>query len=93
MSECHNKATENEVVEEIGRKIINVVYADDVRYSFDDIMNALIEVVIFQMSLVCFDCRNHIVNQIKHLLPTMAHTASEAASEFATSNDKPPRCH
>ena len=71
---------------EIGRRIFAAIRGEGTEYSFDQIMTALMNMVVFQMSLVCPICRKDIARKIKRDLPRMVIYASQ----IAASNEDPP---
>jgi hypothetical protein len=67
-------------VTRLGERIHEAIYGDSADLNHDDIISALANAIIFQMSLTCPACRKDIAAKIRRDLPAWVNHAGQLAA-------------
>jgi hypothetical protein len=86
MSHDHEDLAETNVenAQLIGRRIVLAIGVEPLA----DVLGALVDVIAFEMSLVCPDCRENIARALIEHVPLMLREANSASATY-TADDEP----
>jgi hypothetical protein len=77
---------DREAILNLSEKIFEVVKDED----HETILSALLDQIVFRMSVVCPNCRKNIARELKRAIPGMVAEATRVAVEY---EDLPASCH
>jgi hypothetical protein len=81
--------TSDERTNEIADRIYETVKEDDVQST----LQAMVQIFIFEMSLICPACRERIAKRLVEIVPAMLTEASEIAASASAEVESTPECY
>ena len=77
---------------ELHDRLLDAIYLDD---SPHDVLDAALDLIGFQLSVLCPDCRKQAVRAIKRAIPGLVQHANEVAAEYTAAGAGTPShtCH